>query len=89
MQSIKLHKIKESLRSSVVGFKRYGQESLNNNRKSQQLCQLFFEHYLMLPASDYPLAGCSPAEPTSVSSDTLFLTLKRMGTKEINGKIIT
>lgn len=81
--------MKESLRSSKVGFKRHRQESLNNNQKIQQLRQLFRRHYLMLPASDYPLAGCSSAEPTSVSSDTLSLTLKRMGTKEINRKITT
>jgi hypothetical protein len=26
----------------------------------------------MLPASGYPLAGCSPAEPASVSPDMFF-----------------
>jgi len=30
------------------------------------------KHYLMLPASDYPLVGCSPAEPTSVLSDNII-----------------
>jgi hypothetical protein len=29
----------------------------------------------MLPASDYPLVGCSPAEPTSVLSDKLIVAL--------------
>jgi len=32
-------------------------------------------HYSMLPTSGYPLAGCSPAEPTSVSPDILILLL--------------
>jgi hypothetical protein len=29
-------------------------------------------HYSMLPTSGYPLAGCSPAEPASVSPDTFY-----------------
>jgi len=72
MQFLKLHKTMESLRSSILGFKRHGQEGLNNTQRSQRLCQLLLEHYLMPPASDYPLAGCSPAEPASVLSDTFY-----------------
>jgi hypothetical protein len=30
-------------------------------------------HYSMLPTSGYPSAGCSPAEPASVSPETLNL----------------
>jgi hypothetical protein len=29
-------------------------------------------HFSILPTSGYPLAGCSPAEPTSVSPDTFY-----------------
>jgi len=53
----------------TMDFLRHKQESLNNVRgmgklKFQVACPV--EHYSMLPASGYPLAGCSPAEPASV-----------------------
>jgi len=41
----------------------------------------------MPPASDYPLTGCSPAEPVSVLSNTFFITLNDIGTKrKLTGK---
>ncbi len=61
-----------SLYQFYMGFLRHEQESLNNEGRGSLSHRLSREHYLMLPASDYPLVGCSPAEPTSVSSDTFL-----------------
>jgi len=56
-----------------MGFLRHKQASLNNGRKRQLISTASpRKHYLMLPASDYPLAGCSPAEPASVLSDNII-----------------
>jgi hypothetical protein len=82
MQSLKLHKTRESLRSSILGFIRHGQEDLNNTRRSWRLYQLLLEPYLMPPASDYPLAGCSQAEPAYVLSDTFYVTIQPILEKE-------
>jgi hypothetical protein len=69
-------KDKEALRAVILlGFLRHLQESLNNisNGGSSHFPNCFpRQHYSMLPASGYPLAGCSPAEPASVSPDKFF-----------------
>ena len=57
------------------GFLRHWQESLNIIRcEGNDLIKSRYplKHYSMLPASGYPLAGCSPAEPASVSPDVIL-----------------
>ena len=53
--------------TDFIGFLRHGWKSLNNEGGGSRVPRLPLGHYLMLPTSGYPLPGCSPAEPGSVS----------------------
>lgn len=65
----------DALRTSILpGFLRLGQEGIGMvNRQAEETvsCLSCFlpGRYSMPPASGYPSAGCSPAEPASVSPD--------------------
>jgi len=67
---------KERFAHHFNGFFEAWQESLNIafrvGKGSSLQSRLPLAHYSMLPASGYPLAGCSPAEPASVSPDISF-----------------
>ena len=68
---------KEALRALILlGFFRHMQEGLNKTKRigGTAKYRLFpLRHYSMPPAPGYPLAGCSPAEPASVSPGNFMI----------------
>ena len=63
--------------SDLIGFLRHGQEGLNKEKsEGNSMYVLLFPswHYSMPPAPGYPLTGCTPAEPASVSPGNWYLT---------------